>query len=171
MSVLVTAMRISWPWAAGLGAMVFGLFACQPHEPSRPSAITPALGADRDEKSCIGSAGYVWSPLQARCLRVFEEGLAFAPTPANPDGTLQAFVLINKATNTSKAEAVAELFWPGQAQPVALRRPSGQGDTLLQDSRAQVQLVRAVSDYQILVKGQALFARPMHTSESLTGLR
>jgi len=171
MSVLATGLRISWPLAAGLGAMVFGLFACQPHEASKAGEIKNWVGADRDEKSCIGSAGYVWSPLQARCLRVFEEGLAFTPTPANANATLQAFVLIDKARNGSKPETVAELFWPGQAQPVAMRRTASHGDTLLQDARAQVQLVRAVSDYQILVKGQALFARPMHTSESLTALR
>lgn len=171
MSVLGTAFRISWPFAVGLGAMVFGLYACQPHESLQAATLAPVTGADRDAKGCTGSAGYVWSTLQSRCLRVFEEGLAFRPTPHNPDGSLQAFVLIDKSAQSGSKAPVAELFWPGQAQAVVLRRASARNETLLDDAKGHFQLVRNVSDYQLVHKGQALFARPMHTSESLTALR
>lgn len=171
MSALSTVLRISWPLAAGFGAMVFGLYACQPHENLQAATLTPVAGADRDAKGCIGSAGYVWSALQSRCLRVFEEGLAFGPTPANPDRILQAFVLMDRSATAGGKAPVAELFWPGQAQPIAMRRASGQTETVLDGAKGQIQLVRNVSDYQIVFKGQALFARPMHMSESLTALR
>ena len=171
MSALNTVLRTSWPLAAGFGAMVFGLYACQPHENLQAATLAPVAGADRDAKGCIGSAGYGWSALQSRCLRVFEEGLAFGPTPDNPDKTLQAFVLIHKSATAGSKAPVAELFWPGQAEPIALSRASGHTETVLDGVKSQIQLVRNVSDYQIVFKGQALFARPMHTSESLTALR
>jgi len=178
MSMLSSVLRISWPLWTGLGVMVLGLLACQPQEDARvtpmanPLAIQTAMaGGDRDEKGCIGTAGYVWSPLQSRCLRLFEEGLAFVPAGANRDPGLQAFVLINRNPGKDVKSTVAELYWPGQAQPIALRRARGHDETLLQDAKGQVHLVRQVSDYQIQVQGQLHFERPMHISERLTALR
>ena len=31
-------------------------------------------GSDRDEHGCIGSAGYQWSQVQKKCIRIFEAG-------------------------------------------------------------------------------------------------
>lgn len=178
MSMGSSVLRIRWPLWAGFAAMVLGLLACQPQERAPATPLphshllqTAMAGSDRDEKGCIGSAGFVWSPLQSRCLRVFEEGLAFAPAGANRDPGQLAFVLINRNLGPDTQSAVAELYWPGQAEPIALRRTRGHDDTLLQDTKGLVLLVRQVSDYQILFKGQRLFERPMHISERLTALR
>lgn len=171
MPTFARTLRLTWPFAAGIGTLLFGLYACQPRqaEGASPPSAPAQSGGDRDPQGCIASAGYLWSPLQSRCLRAFEEGLAFAPTSGNPKATQQAFVV---AYARAQGTAAAELFLPGRAQPVALQRVSkSNDDTLLQDAKAQIQVVRAVSDYKIVVTGEPLFSRPMHTSEALTRLR
>jgi len=40
---------------------------------------TNLLGGDRDERGCIGSAGYSWCESKQKCLRIFEE-LCIDPT-------------------------------------------------------------------------------------------
>ncbi|WP_042010502.1 hypothetical protein [Aeromonas fluvialis] len=58
------------------------------------------VGSDRDSHGCIGSAGYQWSALTGKCVRLFEEGIRLNPTDADQIGS--AFVLFN--TDQSKAE-------------------------------------------------------------------
>lgn len=58
------------------------------------------VGSDRDSHGCIGSAGYQWSALTGKCVRLFEQGIRINPTDASQ--TSSAFVLFN--TDQSKAE-------------------------------------------------------------------
>ncbi len=58
------------------------------------------VGSDRDSHGCIGSAGYQWSALTGKCVRLFEQGIRLNPTDASQ--TSSAFVLFN--TDQSKAE-------------------------------------------------------------------
>ena len=37
---------------------------------------TPAPGSDRDSHGCIPSAGYTWSEVLQKCIRIWEEGTA-----------------------------------------------------------------------------------------------
>ena len=51
------------------------------------------VGGDRDSHGCIGSAGYQWSALTGKCVRLFEEGIRLNPTDASQ--TSSAFVMFN----------------------------------------------------------------------------
>ena len=93
--------------------LTFSLAACQRSTTSE--AVTPTTGQERDVHGCIPTAGYVWSPVRQSCVKVFEAGLAFDPTPYNPDQTLHAFVVTAPANgNSVKA---AGLYWPGEVEP------------------------------------------------------
>lgn len=35
----------------------------------------PALGSDKDDHGCVGSAGYTWSEVQKDCIRLWEKGV------------------------------------------------------------------------------------------------
>jgi hypothetical protein len=93
--------------------LTLSLAACQRSATSE--VATPIAGQERDAQGCIPTAGYVWSPVRNACVKVFEAGLAFDPTPYNPDQTLHAFVVTAPA-NSNKVKA-AELYWPGEAAP------------------------------------------------------
>lgn len=64
-----------------------------------------AIGSDRDEHGCIGSAGYVWSEVREDCIRPFEAG-AKLQDRTNADSTTAAFLVF--ASDSLKAE----LFLP-----------------------------------------------------------
>jgi len=51
-----------------------------PGQTIAPFANLPALGSDRDEHGCIGSAGYTWCPLTQKCQRVWEESCSVSAT-------------------------------------------------------------------------------------------
>ncbi len=93
--------------------LTLSMTACQRSATSEVATAT--AGQERDAHGCIPTAGYLWSPARNACVKVFEAGIAFDPTPYNPDQTLHAFVLTAPA-NSNKVKA-AELYWPGEAEP------------------------------------------------------
>lgn len=84
---------------------------------------TLPVGGDRDEHGCIGSAGYVWSSVQEKCIRVFESGVELSPTEMPTDGSavFAAYVVF------SQDSLRAELFLPERGGIILDRRtlPSG----------------------------------------------
>ena len=96
-------------WFLSSVALSISLSACQ---------RTQIPGSDRDAHGCIGSAGYVWSPLTGACVRVFEAGLPFEPTAMNPEQNYRVYV-VTSVTATGKLKA-AELYWPGESTPWTL---------------------------------------------------
>ena len=72
-----------------------------------------AIGSDRDEHSCIGSAGYVWSEVREDCIRPFEAGVKLQDRK-NTDSTTAAFLVF--ATDSLKVE----LFLPTVGKGVIL---------------------------------------------------
>ncbi len=122
---------------------------------------TPATGDARDAHGCIASAGYQWSPLRQACVRIFEAGLAFEPTPYNPDQTLRAYVL----TLPVKGDKVtaAELHWPGEAEPWPLEvvhTPEGDIRPLvLASNQHKIKIYRTNEDAYLLERhGKVLFS-------------
>ena len=93
-------------WFLSAAALTFSLSACQ---------RTQIAGSDRDAHGCIGSAGYVWSPLTGACVRVFEAGLPFEPTAMNPEQNYRVYLITSMAPN-GKLKA-AELYWPNESTP------------------------------------------------------
>ena len=72
----------------------------------------PAVGADRDAHGCIGSAGYTFSPLKNKCIRLWEEGITLLPAQKQDAAVMAAYVIMG--------ENQAELFLPGRTTPVSL---------------------------------------------------
>ncbi|WP_417227082.1 hypothetical protein [Sutterella wadsworthensis] len=63
------------------------------------SGTAPLLGADRDAHGCIGSAGYVWSPLLQTCVQPWEAGERLLPAAAPQGGSAQAAVYVIRRGN------------------------------------------------------------------------
>ena len=146
MSLFIQVM----PRAASVAAVLM-LAACQPAATNAPEPTPPVVGGDTDAQGCKPSAGYQWSAMLGRCVRVFEDGQRFDPTPENPDQTLAVFVVGLNATATQ-----VELFWPGMPDAVMLQQDSasqsfkgGQG----------MELIAADGQWRLQRDGQALFVR------------
>lgn len=80
------------------------------------AAPSPMPGSGRDPKGCIGSAGYAWSHLLAKCIRVFEAGVRMDPRAKNLDKTQSAFAVMVPGDDSQ-----AELFLPGRAPAILAR--------------------------------------------------
>jgi len=74
-----------------------------------------AVGADRDEHGCIGSAGYTFSTLKNECVRLWEEGFSLLPV-GQEDYSLAAHGMM------SEDHRQIELFVPGEKASVLLTR-------------------------------------------------
>ena len=72
-------------------------------------------GSDRDEHGCIGSAGYQWSQVQLKCIRIFEAGTRLV-SATDPNATLAAYLVFGKDSLQS------ELFLPGSQESYLLNR-------------------------------------------------
>jgi hypothetical protein len=136
---------------AAAAAAVLMLTACQPANMDVPAPASPVVGGDTDAQGCKPSAGYQWSGLLGRCIRVFEDGQRFDPTPQNADQTLAAYVV-----GLDAAASQVELFWPGMPDAVMLQQDSasqsfkgGQG----------MELIAADGQWRLQRDGQALFVR------------
>lgn len=85
------------------------------------TAKTPTVGADSDAHGCKASAGYTWSQLKQKCIRIFEEGTKLSPYDSeNQSAEMTAFVIFEENGNK------AELFLPNE-KPIILERKS-EGD-------------------------------------------
>ena len=72
-------------------------------------------GSDRDEHGCIGSAGYQWSQVQKKCIRIFEAGTRLV-SATDPNATLADYLVFGKDSLQS------ELFLPGSRESYLLNR-------------------------------------------------
>jgi hypothetical protein len=144
-----------------LSILLLGLSISACQRSANSEAATPTVGQERDAHSCIPTAGYVWSPARSACVKVFEAGIAFDPTPYNPDQTLHAFVLTAPA-NSNKVKA-AELYWPGEAEPWPLdvvHTPEGDIRPLVLASQSRkVKIYRTTEGAYLLERdGKVLYA-------------
>lgn len=94
-----------------MAAMPVLLSAC-----TAASGTAPLLGADRDAHGCIGSAGYVWSPLLQTCVQPWEAGERLLPAAAPRDGSAQAAAYVIRRGDE------AEVFAPDLDEPQRLER-------------------------------------------------
>lgn len=67
-------------------------------------------GGDRDAHGCIGSAGYLWSELKEKCIRLFEDGIRLDPKAEGLDQTTVAYIVFKSLDEDAKVE----LFVPGE---------------------------------------------------------
>ena len=72
----------------------------------------PAVGADRDAHGCIGSAGYTYSALKDKCVRLWEEGITLLPAETQDGAMMAAYAVLQ--------DNKGELYLPGRTTPIAL---------------------------------------------------
>ncbi|MFZ7201158.1 hypothetical protein [Avibacterium avium] len=77
----------------------------------------PLVGADRDEKGCIPSAGYTWSELKQQCIQPFSIADIRLTDPENP--TLAVYVIL------AEEQGKAEVFSANLAQNLILDAVKG----------------------------------------------
>lgn len=140
------------------------LTACQ-HTAMNTAPAEPAfqrVGADRDAHGCIPSAGYVWSDVQTRCLRLFEDGLALRPYADNPQPNLYAYLVLSQSDVSAQK---AELFLPGNSSAIMLTvlKPA-EGDVrplLMENKPNEIEVIRAKDDLFVRIKGKLWFVRSL----------
>lgn len=114
---------------------------------------TLAVGGDVDAHGCKPSAGYIWSQVQEKCLRVFEAGIRLSPMgtdepSSNEQGTQVAYVVFDKA------QARAELFLPGEKGSLVLE---GRGEEGAQSWEAGEFKLIPWKGYVLQKNGQAIY--------------
>lgn len=97
---------------------------CKNNRENTSQAEFSAVGGDRDAHGCIGSAGYTWSAVQERCIRLFEQGEPLLPVKESEGGSaiLAAYAVFSPDSSR------VELFLPeSEDAPVAERFRSVSG--------------------------------------------
>ena len=73
---------------------------------------SPAVGTDRDAHGCIGSAGYTFSALKDKCVRLWEEGISLLPAETQGGAVMAAYAILQ--------DNKGELYLPGRTTPIVL---------------------------------------------------
>lgn len=83
-----------------------------------PTDEEATVGADADEHGCKASAGYQWSVVEQRCVRLFETGTALYPVkePEDSGAVFVAYVIM------AKDSLLSEVFIPGNIDGDVLER-------------------------------------------------
>jgi len=64
----------------------------------------PMVGGDSDAHGCKASAGYSYSTLKKRCIRVWEDGIRLDPVKTDGSATISAFVVFANGHDGARAE-------------------------------------------------------------------
>lgn len=86
--------------------------------PGAPQPGAPMVGGDSDAHGCKASAGYSFSALRNRCIRLWESGIRLDPVTQHGSATMSAFVVFGPGG----ARKTAELFLPEAGPSVMLQR-------------------------------------------------
>lgn len=108
------------------------LFSCDSNQSENTNTQTKAdtttkpashmVGNDADEHGCKASAGYTFSIIKNRCVRLFEDGVRLDPVKQDSSATISAFAIFaDDSTNHQ-----AELFVPNSQGSVLLKETSNQ---------------------------------------------
>lgn len=114
-------------------------------------ATKPALaGADRDVHGCIASAGYTWSSLENKCIRLWEDG--FALTNAQDVYATTAAYVVLSASGTQ-----AELFLPNLKNCILLDRGFTPDGPYWQSADKIFKLQRLPAEFKLFENGVLIY--------------
>lgn len=152
-------------------AFVLCMAACQSvsNTDTKQSASTKQLmGSDRDDKGCIGSAGYTWSAVKDTCIRVFEAGTPFIKydvTTGAIDSSTVAYVVL------SDDKQRAEAFFGSTDKPIvmdALQVMEGETmPVLFENATERIKLRRYRDTYQLLFLDTVRYLQYYNTEKGL----
>ena len=129
------------------------------------------IGNDRDPHGCIGSAGYTWSVVKNKCIRIFEEGTPFFSYNQRSgaiDSTQVAYVVLSD--DLSKAE----VFFGNADKPVvmdSLAVKEGETMPFLFENKAELLALKYYKDkYLLLYKDEIRYIQTYKEDEGLAAL-
>ena len=86
------------------------------------------VGNDADEHGCKASAGYTYSTLQAKCIRLFEQGIRLDPKSPELNQTVSAFVIFRSLDENQEAE----VFLPSTTGSKVYLKTGGENEWLFE---------------------------------------
>ncbi len=93
------------------------------------------IGNDKDEHNCIGSAGYTWSIVKNKCIRIFEDGIRLNAVAKGIDTTTSVFIVFESDTVDTKAE----LFFPTKKVSIVLQKTEKESAGIWKNDSLQLQ--------------------------------
>ncbi|AXG74615.1 hypothetical protein DVK85_10360 [Flavobacterium arcticum] len=150
-----------------LAVMMFFFVSCEQilKNPKNEDAVEKTnkkvvLGNDKDANGCVTSAGYRWSSIRNKCIRIFEEGYRLnAITELKSEGTAKsAFVIFEEKGNR------AELYLPNTTSSILLEREK-EGNHY-QNTTWSLQLN---DGYSLLKNGEPQYAGATIEEKQITG--
>jgi hypothetical protein len=102
-------------------ALALGLTACSTKKETAASTADDnvVVGANQEEHGCNRSAGYQWSAVQKKCIRLSEAGIKLAPAKTRAGAS--AYLVFASPDE----DAQAEIFLPGESAGRLLTRSPG----------------------------------------------
>lgn len=123
-------------------------------------SLGTVVGTDKDDKGCVGSAGYKWSILKNNCIRPFEIGVRLNPVAEIKagDAVISAFVVLEDEGNR------AELYVPNEKSSVILERKSEKDPYLKNDWK-----LLTLKGFQLIKGDSIMYAGPQIDEQAVTG--
>ena len=123
-------------------------------------SLGTVVGTDKDDKGCVGSAGYKWSVLKNSCIRPFEVGVRLNPVAEIKagDAVISAFVVLEDEGNR------AELYVPNEKSSILLERKSEKEPYLKEDWK-----LLTLKGFQLIKGDSIMYAGALINEEAVTG--
>lgn len=123
-------------------------------------SLGTVVGTDKDDKGCVGSAGYKWSVLKNTCIRPFEVGVRLNPVAEIKagDAVISAFVVLEDEGNR------AELYVPNEKSSVLLERKSEKDPYLKDDWK-----LLTLKGFQLIKGDSLMYAGALIDEQAVTG--
>jgi hypothetical protein len=86
------------------------------------------VGNDSDDHGCKASAGYTYSSLQAKCIRLFEQGIRLDPKLPELNQSVSAFVIFKSLDENQEAE----VFLPSTDASMLFIKTGGENEWLFE---------------------------------------
>lgn len=112
-----------------------------------------AVGSDKDKHGCIGSAGYTFSVVKDKCIKLFEEKIQLKEADSKKSYVANAVVIL------SKDGKKAEVFLPDDKGSIILNKAVEYRDTTLYKNKKGVyQLSKDKDNYTLKKSKKIIFS-------------
>lgn len=144
-------MKVNALFGISIGLM---LFSCtnklsKNAENTASNNDTALIGGDKDAHNCIGSAGYTWSVILKKCVRLWETGLPLKPILKNKDAEFTATIIF------SDDKEEAELFIKDEKESIILKAQSTSKPKTYQAH--QYQLIQNTNGWRLLHQQKEIY--------------
>jgi len=124
---------------------------CEKDEQNTSENKEPLVGADRDSRGCIPSAGMQWSIVKNSCVQPFTSGVSLIPEEKMSSGATFAAYLLESATTTqtlSPGKVIdsfpieVEVYLPGAVSSVLLKREGTEGSYMWKNETLSAEMMK-----------------------------